>query len=267
MSATVASLHVYPVKACGGTDLQQATVGPRGVDGDRGFAVIDADAEVITQRQHPSLATVRPQYRSGVLTLGGAGRPAIDVPVLTDGRRHAVTVFGRPCAGVDQGGDAAAWFEEVIGEHCRLVWCPVDGGKRVNARYGDGETTYADAYPVTVISTASLDRLDDEITAMGEDPVPMARFRPNITVAGWSQPHAEDEVRRLRCGEVVLRLVKRDDRCVVTTVDQQTGERTRQPLRALGRYRVIDQQIMFGMFAMVEQPGIVRAGDRVEILG
>jgi uncharacterized protein YcbX len=65
---------------------------------------------------------------------------------------------------------------------------------------------------------------------------------------------------------VRLRLVKRDDRCVVTTVDQESGERTHQPLRALGRYRLIDRALMFGMFAIVEQPGTVLVGDPVSVL-
>ncbi|MGI8879851.1 MAG: MOSC domain-containing protein [Jatrophihabitans sp.] len=266
LTATVASLHVYPVKACGVTDLMTAEIEPRGFRGDRSFALIGADGEVITQRERPALARVRPTLRDGVLTLSGADRPEIQVIESADGKRVPVTVFGRPCHGIDQGANAAAWFAEVIGDDCRLVRCPDDVGKQVNPDYGDGEVAYADAYPVTVISTASLTGLNDRILEMGEDVVPMTRFRPNITVAGWTDPHAEDEVRRLRCGSVVLRLVKRDDRCVVTTVDQTTGEHTRQPLRALGKYRVIDQKIMFGMFAMVEQPGTVHAGDEVEVL-
>jgi MOSC domain-containing protein len=264
--ATVHSLHVYPVKACGGTDLGVAQIGPRGIVGDRLFALVGPDHEVITQREHPVLATVRPGYADGVLTLAGAGRPAIEIVEDSTGPRVATTVFGRPCPGIDQGRDAAAWFAEVIGEHCRLMRCPDDDGRKVNPANGDGHTAYSDAYPVTVVSVASLERLDDEIIEMGEEPVPMDRFRPNVVIAGWSRPHAEDDVERAQLGTVRLRLVKRDDRCVVTTVDQQTGERTHQPLRALGRYRVIDHALMFGMFAMVERPGTVLVGDPVSVL-
>ena len=262
----VSSLHVYPVKACGGTDLGVAEIGPRGVAADRLFALVGPDHEVITQREHPVLATVRPSYAHGVLTLAAADRPTIQVEEDATGRRVPTTVFGRPCPGIDQGPHAAAWFAEIIGEHCRLMRCPDDDGKKVNPAYGDGQTAYSDAYPVTVISLASLKRLTDEIVEMGEEPVPMDRFRPNVVVAGWSRPHAEDDVERAQLGTARLRLVKRDDRCVVTTVDQQSGERTHQPLRALGRYRNIDHALMFGMFAMVEQPGTVLVGAPVAVL-
>ena len=262
----VSSLYVYPVKACGGTDLGLAEIGPRGVAADRLFALVGPDHEVITQREHPVLATVRPRYADGVLTLAGADRPTIQVKEDATGPRQPTTVFGRPGPGIDQGPDAAAWFAEIIGEHCRLMRCPDDDGKQVNPAYGDGQTAYSDAYPLTVVSLASLERLNDEIIEMGEEPVSMDRFRPNVIVAGWSRPHAEDDVERAQLGRVRLRLVKRDDRCVVTTVDQQSGERTHQPLRALGRYRVIDHALMFGMFAMVEQPGTVLVGDPVSVL-
>jgi uncharacterized protein len=259
----IAALHVYPVKACGATDLDVAQFDPRGIRGDRAFALTGPDREVLTQRQHPRLATVRPTYRDGALTLQAAHRDSATVAERVDGERLPVTVFGRPCLGVDQGDIAAEWFTDLLGTPCRLVRCPPDGGKWVNPARAVGETAYADAYPVTVISVASLDRLNAEIAEMGEQPVPMRRFRPNVVVAGWPRPHTEDELSRLEFGAVELRMTKRDDRCVVTTVDQETGARTRQPLRALGRYRVIDQEIMFGMFAMVERTGVAWVGDSV----
>jgi uncharacterized protein YcbX len=223
--------------------------------------------EVITQREHPVLATVRPRYANGVLTLAGAGRPAIEIVEDSTGPRVATTVFGRPCPGIDQGRDAAAWFAEVIGEHCRLMRCPDDDGRKVNPANGDGHTAYSDAYPVTVVSVASLERLDDEIIEMGEEPVPMDRFRPNVVIAGLvtSACRGRRRARPTGHGAVAAGQARRPLR-VVTTVDQQTGERTHQPLRALGRYRVIDHALMFGMFAMVERPGTVLVGDPVSVL-
>lgn len=261
-AARVASLHLYPVKACAGTDLDVAELGARGVVGDRAFAVIDAGQEVITQREHPVLATVRPTFRDHVLSLAGPAA-ALAVRECPDGPRLPMTVFGRPCFGVDQGDDAAAWFTDVTGAPCRLVRCPPDGGKPVDPAYASGEVAYADGYPVSVISTASLARLADEILEMGEEPVPVNRFRANIVLTGWKEPHTEDEVARMSLGTARLRLIGRDGRCVVTTIDQRTGERTRQPLRALGRYRRIEGSIKFGMYAMVERPGTTRIGDEV----
>jgi uncharacterized protein YcbX len=264
--AAVASLHYYPVKACAATDLTAADVQPRGIVGDRTFAVVDADGETLTQRKHPVLATVRPRWADGRLALAQTHQGGLVLTARTDGPVVPVTVHGRPCGGIDQGQEAADWFAGVVGGPCRLMFCPPGAGKAVNPDYGQGETAYADGYPVTVISLASLRRLDTEIAAMGEAPVPMTRFRPSIVVDGWTDAHHEDTVRVLRVGAAEVELVKRDDRCTVTTVDQSTGERTRQPLRALGRYRLIDQKLMFGMFGLVRRTGTVHVGDPVEIL-
>ncbi|MGH3095722.1 MAG: MOSC domain-containing protein [Streptosporangiales bacterium] len=262
MAARVISLHTYPVKACRSVDLDSATFTPRGVRHDREFMVATPDGAHLSQREVPALATVRPTYADGMLRLAAPGRGEMAHETRTSGPRIDVTVHRKPAPAVDQGDDAARWLSDVLGRDCRLVRCPDDGGKRVNPAYGDGHTMYADAYPATIVSAESLDGLNERLA----EPVPMDRFRQNVVVAGWGEPHGEDDVRLLRIGEVMLRLVKPDDRCVVTTIDQATGERTREPLRTLARYRTRDQKICFGMFAMVEQPGVVRLDDEAEIL-
>ncbi|HEX6445675.1 MAG TPA: MOSC N-terminal beta barrel domain-containing protein [Streptosporangiales bacterium] len=266
MTAHVLSLHVFPVKACRAVRLDEAYVTARGIRHDREFMVVTPDGEHLTQREIPALATVRPSYDGDVLRLGVPGGPELTVDVARDGPARDVTVHGRPAPAVDQGDRAAKWLTDLLGTACRLVRCPDGGGKRVNQDYAPAGTMtmYADAYPVTVVSQESLDELNARLD--GTDTVPMSRFRQNVVLAGMDGPHAEDHVRRMRVGEVVLRPVKRDDRCMVTTIDQVTGTRTRQPLRALAPYRTIEQKIMFGMFSVVDRPGVIRAGDDVEIL-
>lgn len=262
MTARVLSLHTFPVKACRAVDLDTATFTPRGVRHDREFMVTTPEGAHLSQRELPALATIRPLREEGALRLTAPGRDDLVHEPRTSGCRIEVTVHRRPAPGVDQGEAAARWLFDLLERDCRLVRCPDDGGKRVNPEYGDGHTMYADAYPATVVSAESLDGLNERLA----EPVPMDRFRQNVVLAGWGEPHGEDDVRLLRVGEAVLRLVKPDDRCVVTTIDQTTGVRTREPLRTLARYRTRDQQICFGMFAMVERPGTVRLGDAAEVL-
>lgn len=265
MTVRVLSLHVFPVKACRAVRLDEAHVTPRGLRHDREFMVVTPDGAHLSQREIPALATVRPCYDGDVLRLAVPGGAQLAHEVVRDGPERQVTVHGRAAPGVDQGDAAAKWLTDLLGVECRLVRCPDDGGKRVNPEYASGaRTMYADGYPVTVVSQESLDELNARLDRA--DAVPMSRFRQNVVLAGMDGPHAEDRVRRMRVGDVVLRPVKQDDRCVVTTIDQVTGTRTRQPLRALAPYRTIDGEIMFGMFSVVDRPGVIRAGDGVEIL-
>ncbi len=53
---------------------------------------------------------------------------------------------------------------------------------------------------------------------------------------------------------------------MVTTIDPETGDKTRQPLKVLGRYRNMDQGLMFGLNLVVERPGPIAVGDPFEVL-
>ncbi|WP_143587886.1 MOSC domain-containing protein, partial [Streptomyces alboverticillatus] len=98
-----------------------------------------------------------------------------------------------------------------------------------------------------------------------EGPLPMDRFRPNLVV-GNTAPRAEDGWRRVRVGEVTFRAVKPCGRCVVTTVDQRTAERGKEPLRTLARHHRVDGSLVFGRNLIPEHTGVVRVGDSVEVL-
>ncbi|HEY7921152.1 MAG TPA: MOSC domain-containing protein, partial [Streptosporangiaceae bacterium] len=65
---------------------------------------------------------------------------------------------------------------------------------------------------------------------------------------------------------VTFRVVKPCGRCLVTTIDQTTAERGRQPLELLGRRRRFGQQLVFGQNMIPDAPGSIRVGDPIEVL-
>jgi uncharacterized protein YcbX len=94
----------------------------------------------------------------------------------------------------------------------------------------------------------------------------MNRFRPNVVVAG-AEPWAEDGWRRIAIGDVSFRVPKMCARCVVTTTDQGSAERGREPLHTLGRHRRIGGKVVFGQNLVPESRGTIRVGDPVRVLG
>jgi uncharacterized protein len=154
-------------------------------------------------------------------------RPVEGVPVR-------VTVWHDEVDAMDAGDVAAAFLEAHLGFPARLVHMPESTHRQAplsHARAGD-RVSFADAFPLLLITQESLDRAGPPAGA----PIPMARFRPNIVVAGAS-PHAEDSWRKIRIGTVRCDVVKPCDRCVVTTIDPATAEPGREPLRTLAGYR------------------------------
>ncbi|GAA3739880.1 hypothetical protein HDA32_002715 [Spinactinospora alkalitolerans] len=266
--AVIDELTCYPVKGCAGTSARDAVLTPAGLAHDRGFMVIGEDGVFRSQWRDPRLALIRPEVgdRGGRLTLRAPGVEAVGIAVDTGAARRDVELFGTPYKGIDQGDAAAEWLSEVLGARSRLVRVPPEH-ERVTGGATPGTSGYADSCPLLVVSRSSLDLLNERIAERGGDPLPMARFRPNIVVAGWAEPHTEDRARRIGVGGAELGYAKLAIRCAVTTVDQETGVRAGpEPLRALAGYRrAAEGGVAFGAKFAVLRSGALSVGDEVAV--
>jgi uncharacterized protein YcbX len=160
---------------------------------------------------------------------------------------------------------ADAWLSEFLGRPVRLVWMPPETQRRVDPRYAlsDDHTGFADGFPFLLISRASLDALNARL----QTPVSMERFRPNLVVAGCP-PHAEDQWQRLRIGDMEFRVAKPCSRCVIPTIDPDTGVRDpgAEPLRTLSAYRRHQGKVYFGQNLLHCGSGVLAEGMAVEVL-
>lgn len=268
----LASIHTYPVKSCRRLDHDTAMVEPWGLAGDRRWLVVDQQGRCVTQREIATMTRIQPEARpDGGLVLRSAGAPDLAVPEPS-GTPVEVRVHGTAVTATPAGEAAGGWLTELLGQEVRLVWLDDPTRRAVDPDFGrpDDRVSFADAYPLLLTSTAALDALNDwlEQAGSGEGPLPMNRFRPNVVVAG-AEPWAEDGWlgRRLRIGAVTFRVVRACDRCVVTTTDQATGERGKEPLRTLGEHRNIDQKLLFGVNLIPDPPyGEIATGDPVALV-
>ncbi|GGU69307.1 MOSC domain-containing protein [Lentzea flava] len=258
----VSSLHVYPVKGCGGHSVASSAVDLTGLRDDRMMMLVDDEGVFLSQRKMPAMAALRPSLVDSSLTIGGES-----FPVVVDGPRIPVVVHTWHGFGVDQGDAAAAYFSDALGKSVRLVRTPPDLRRETT-----GETTglvgYADGNALLMISLSSLDGLNERILERGGDPVPMDRFRPNVVVSGSPEPHVEDRVRRAVIGDVELAYAKDCVRCAVPMVDQETGHKAGpEPIRSLATYRRDpDGGVTFGMKAQVVRTGSIAVGDKIDVL-
>ena len=266
----VASIHLYPVKSFHRVDRDAADVEPWGLAGDRRWLVTDADGRMLTQREEPRFTQLQPSIVDGDLVLRAAGRSELHVPAKP-GELAEVKVFRTPVL-LSRAGEAAdAWLSGVLDREVHLMYLDDPTRRPVNPKYArpDDRVSLADGYPVLLANSASLGVLNDWIAESGSDegPLPMTRFRPNVVVDG-APAWAEDDWigRRLRLGAVTFRVAKPAARCVITTTDQETGERGREPLRTLGRYRNVEQDLLFAVSLIPDGTGGIRVGDEVSAL-
>ncbi|WP_432043551.1 MOSC domain-containing protein [Streptomyces cadmiisoli] len=271
-NAELRSIHVHPVKAFRGQAPRQADVEPWGLAGDRRWVLIDPGGKVVTQRQRPRLALAAAELLpGGGVLLSAPGRDPLAVAVPEPVETLTLEIFRDKVEGVLADAAAHAWCSEFLGADVRLVHMDDPARRRpVDPEYAlPGETvTFADGYPLLLASAASLDALNSLIARDGvaqEGPLPMNRFRPNVVVAG-TPPWAEDDWRLIAIGAVTFRVAKMSGRCVVTTTDQSTAERGREPLHTLARHRRIGGKLVFGQNLVPRSTGTIRVGDPVRIL-
>lgn len=267
--ARVAALTVYPVKSCGAVHLTEAVLEPRGLRHDRRFVVVDADGRFLTQREEPRLALVRITLDGGVLSLEAPGHLETRYPASPDeaplGPMRRIAVWD-DVVDAPEAPDLTALFRAFLGRDVRCVAMPEWVRRPVDPRYArEGElVSFADGFPLLVTNEASRRDLE----ARAGVPLAMARFRPNLVVDGV-EPWAEDGWGALRVAGARLRVVKPCARCVVTTIDPETAEAGKEPLRTLATFRRFGSEVHFGQNVVPElRPGratTVRVGDPIVI--
>ena len=232
----ITGLNIYPVKSCRGIALTQARITETGFAHDREWMVVTPEYRFLTQRERPLLAQIETALTGDQLVLRKPGGAALTLPMDLTGPEVEVTIWRDKAAAFDAGVAAAAWFTEHLGKPARLVRFDKRRERPSSKDWTGGLVAlnqFADGYPLLLTSQGSLDELNRRL----EQPLPMNRFRPNIVVDGLP-PFGEDGVDEFVAGEVRLKVVKPCDRCVITTTDQLTGERTGdQPLKALREFR------------------------------
>ncbi len=265
----VSGLFVYPIKACAGISLPEARLTPRGLADDRWMMVVDPDGRFLTQRECPTLGQVKPRIDGETLALEAPGSETLNVSFKHGGQRREVVVWKSTCQAIDQGDEVADWFGQYLGREVRLVRVADDFHRALDPRYAPrpaDTTAFADGYPILVISEESLADLNARLASA----LPMNRFRPNVVVRGASA-YAEDTWRSFTIGGLPFEGVKTCARCVVTTTDQITAQRGKEPLATLATYRDSERGVLFGQNVIQTPPdgapswewGTIRVGDDI----
>lgn len=271
---TLTGLFLYPVKSLRGCSVVSARVDSLGLIGDRRFLVVDETGRFLTQRTLPRMALIATALDPTHLTLSVPSAPAIRIARVPDpsAALRPVSVWkSENLLAEDCGSEAATFLSDFLSVRCRLVRIgPAFTRPILKAAARPNENvTFADAFPLLAISEASLADLNDRIVERGEEPLPMDRFRPNLVVSGCP-PFAEDTWSRFRIGEIVFRAGGPCARCIMTTTDQSTAERGKEPLRTLATYRretTDTTEVNFGQNLIHEtKSGSLTLGDKVELL-
>jgi uncharacterized protein YcbX len=234
-------LNIYPLKSGRGIAKSVVRLAATGFEWDRHWMITDSKGSFLTQRTHPSLACIQPELSETGLTLSAPGLNPLTLPLRAGGNPVSVQVWSDHCEGLDQGEAASAWASAALAQPARLVRVPDHPRRTANPQFAGPHpmpVAFPDGFPILVCNRASL----DDLNARMPEPIPMERFRPNIVLRGLP-PFAEDRISSIQIGPVTLSLVKPCTRCVITSTDQRTGERSTNPLPYLRQFR-FDRTLM-----------------------
>jgi hypothetical protein len=258
----LAGLAIHPVKSCGVLEQDAAELVETGLDLDRAWMVVDGHGDMLTQRELPRMALIRPSLRGGDLVLRAPGMLALHLKLDTVEDVTRVRVWDDMVRAYDMGALAAQWFTDFLGTPLRLARFDPEVERLSNPERTGGVkalNAFSDGYPLLVASTASLADLNTRLAAAGHAPVPMARFRPNIVLDGlepWDEDHLHEIDIDTGDGIATLRLVKPCVRCSIPDVDPATADTGTAVAQTLATFRSdprMNGGLTFGVNAIVVQ--------------
>jgi uncharacterized protein YcbX len=258
----ISQLHIYPIKSLGGIAVSSAHITDRGLEHDRRWLLIHPNGIQITQREIPAMALLQPAITQNGLTV--THRPTgdtLDIPFEpTTTEYREVQCWDDTVTAQFVGKEADTWFSDKLNTSCRLVYMPDTTQRQTDEKYTPKGhyTSFADGYPFLLIGEASLEELNSRL----DHPLPMNRFRPNIVFTGGA-PFEEDEMTCFSIGDVQFQGVKLCARCVMTTINQDTAEKGKEPLRTLAQYRAKGHKILFGQNLIHHGLGQIAVGDEL----
>ncbi|KAI2654554.1 Mitochondrial amidoxime-reducing component 1 [Labeo rohita] len=262
----VSQLLVYPMKSGKVVSVETAECLRMGLKygelRDRHWLVITEDGHMVTGRQQPRLVLVTLSCEGGQLCLNGPEMEELRVP-LNQPNNPVV-----PCR--DCGDDVSNWLTRYLesDKTVRLVHFephlkPQKPFEKDPLFPKDEKVAYPDAAPIMLMSESSVrdlnTRLDKDVT--------IYQFRPSIVVSDC-EAFTEDTWDHIQIGKVELKRVVGCGRCVLTTVDPETGVITRkEPLDTLKTYRLTDPNQktapILGQYYTVKKTGVLHVGETV----
>jgi uncharacterized protein len=264
---TLSEIWIYPIKSLAGIRLRQANVKQKGLEYDRRFMLVDEQGRFLTQREHSGMALFSVSIISQQLIIESKTSKRSVFVGLHDLESKAseslrVKIWDDEVEAFEINPTYSTWFSEELKITCKLVYFPESNRRDVDPRYAlsNEQVSLADGYPYLIIGQSTLDDLNSRL----EMPLPMKRFRPNFVFTGGT-PFEEDRWKNFKIGKNRFAAVKQCGRCVLITIDPETGLKGKEPLATLNTYRKRENKILFGQNLLAIDYDEVHEGDEIEL--
>jgi uncharacterized protein len=254
----VDSLWRYPVKSMRGEEFDEAFASFSGIYGDRLFAFKSSASPTgfpyLTAREQRRLLQYRPRFRHPEK----AARPIN----LTEAESMGANPLSADLAELVVDVETPDGETLAIGDPALIEMLRADIDQKHEVTLMQSQRAMTDCRPVSILSLQSAQQLAEETGT----PVDKRRFRANVYVDLTSaKGFAENELvgRSVRIGpKAVVTILERDARCMIITLDPDTGEQAPAILKKVAQAH----DGMAGVYGAVMVEGMLHKGDSVELL-
>jgi len=280
----VRELLIYPIKSCGGQKVNEVQTTRYGLAlpsdpllSDRRW-MITQEGRQRDQRHLSRMALIHPKYTPSGLQVDAPGMETLIIP-YSPLPEDIIEIEGLDVKGRKYGENVSNWFSTFLeAPELDLVYFDEQFvpqyAKNIEPEFPNEalDTDVAAYQDMSPFHLGSLESIKDLNTRL-ENPIKIYNFRPNIIVSGVDTPYGEDYWREIQIGDKVkLRWFRSCLRCLLPTVDQETGIRDsgQEPWKTLQTYRrkpdLYGLKAQFGIYLGSIEYGIIRVGDRVTVL-
>ena len=230
---------------------------PRGFAHDRNWMIIDENGKFVTQRSYPLMSQISVSLTDEGLLITADGISPLRISYEANEAMTSAEIWKDTVLAQEVSIEAHQWFSQFLGADLRLVLMPEKTVRTVSPEHdrGQDQVGFADGYPFLVLSQASLDDLQSR-SGMKIDAL---RFRPNLVIED-TNPYEEDEYTSFSIDGIRFHTVKPCARCVIPTIDPQTGSKQPELNRVMADYRTLNGAIMFGQNLVHDGAGSIRVG-------
>jgi uncharacterized protein YcbX len=258
----LSQIWIYPIKSLAGISLQKSTVLPKGLQFDRRWMLVDENGRFLTQREHPEMALFKVAIEKNFLLVSRSDTIRLELNKEIKGESFKVQIWKNEVLAIEVNPNYSKWFSDQLNFKCKLVFFPEINQREIDPEYAkmNEQVSLADAYPYLIIGQSSLDNLNNKLDL----PIQMNRFRPNFVFTS-GLANEEDSWKNFKIGAILFEGVKPCARCVLTTVNTDTGEKGLEPLKTLAVYRKQNGKVNFGENVIARSHGEVKIGDLIEV--
>jgi uncharacterized protein len=250
---TLTQINIYPVKSLDGYSPSSAKVEEKGLVYDRRWMIVDESGMFFTQRTLRKMTHLRARIENEQLIIEEKNNlnNRISISIHQEQTEMTVTVWDDTVIGRLVSSEVDDFLSLFLEKKCHLVKMPISTLRRVEENHNTGNdvVSFADGYPFLIIGESSIRDLNARLTTPlneeNQELVGLRRFRANFIFKG-GKPYEEESWKYFNIGNVAFQGIKPCGRCVMTTLDPDTGEKGKEPLALLSEYRKVGNKILFG---------------------